>query len=283
MSSTKNFLTKPSVEQTDPPRPPKETLPTMYDLPDEDLEEPGLPDEFHYLQPNLLSVTFRLTDYVADRIFTSGDLNVYYDVQHPLWHKRPDWFAVIGVSRLYENQDLRRSYVLWQEGVSPAIVVELLSPGTEDEDLGRTERDEDSPPTKWQVYEQILRVPYYVVYDRFSNQLRAFHLVGGQYQELNLPELRVWMPTLNIGLGVWQGTYQGIERGWLRWFDELNNWLPTDAEIAEQAQQQAEQERQRTEQAQQQAEQAQQQAEQERQRAERLAERLRSLGIDPDE
>ena len=39
---------KRSVEQTMPPRPAKETLPTMYDLPSEFPEEPGLPDEFHY-------------------------------------------------------------------------------------------------------------------------------------------------------------------------------------------------------------------------------------------
>ena len=32
----------------------KTRLPTMYDLPSEDPEEPGLPDEFHYYQPQLL-------------------------------------------------------------------------------------------------------------------------------------------------------------------------------------------------------------------------------------
>ena len=35
------------VPQTDPPRPARLTLPTMYDLPSEDPEEPGLPDDFH--------------------------------------------------------------------------------------------------------------------------------------------------------------------------------------------------------------------------------------------
>lgn len=30
-------------------------LPTMYDLPSEDPEESGLPDEFHDIQPQLLS------------------------------------------------------------------------------------------------------------------------------------------------------------------------------------------------------------------------------------
>ncbi|MEA5471737.1 hypothetical protein VB714_22880 [Spirulina sp. 06S082] len=42
--------------------------------------------------------------------------------------------------------------------------------------MGQTERERDRPLTKWQVYEQILQIPYYVIYDRYGNQLRAFHL-----------------------------------------------------------------------------------------------------------
>jgi hypothetical protein len=41
---------KRPVEQTAPPRSAQETLPTIYDLPSEDPEEPGLPDEYHDLQ-----------------------------------------------------------------------------------------------------------------------------------------------------------------------------------------------------------------------------------------
>ncbi|HEY9805295.1 MAG TPA: Uma2 family endonuclease, partial [Candidatus Obscuribacterales bacterium] len=82
-------LAKPSIEQTDPPRSPREVLPTMYDLPSENPEEPGLPDEYHYLQPQLLSTTFRLADYTADQVFTAGDLNLYYDARQPNWFKRP--------------------------------------------------------------------------------------------------------------------------------------------------------------------------------------------------
>ena len=40
-----------SIPQSQPPLPPKEILPTMYDLPSDNPEEPGLPDEFHFLQP----------------------------------------------------------------------------------------------------------------------------------------------------------------------------------------------------------------------------------------
>jgi Uma2 family endonuclease len=121
--------------QIDPPRPPQETLPTMYDLPSEDPKESGLPDEFHDFQPQLLRETFQPPNYPPDRIFVGTDLNLYYDSRHPLWYKRPDWFAVLGVERSGLQQDLRLSYVIWQESVTPFLMVELLSPGTEAEDL----------------------------------------------------------------------------------------------------------------------------------------------------
>lgn len=89
--------------QIEPPLSPRETLPTMYDLPSENLEESGLPDEFHNLQPQLLSATLSLRKYSRDQIFTGTDLNLYYDVRHPQWYKRPDWFLVVGVSRLYRS------------------------------------------------------------------------------------------------------------------------------------------------------------------------------------
>jgi Uma2 family endonuclease len=153
-------ITRAFIEQTDPPRSPKETLPTMYDLPSEDPEEPGLPDEFHSLQPQLLSATLRLVDLAGEQssepaqgLFTVHDMNLHFDSKHPKWYKRPDWFAVIGVSRLYEDRDMRLSYVVWQEGVNPFVVVELQSPGTEAEDLGKTVAKSGKAPTKWEVYE----------------------------------------------------------------------------------------------------------------------------------
>lgn len=210
----------------------------MYDLPSEDPEEPGLPDEFHDLQPQLLSLTFRPPHYPAARVFSASDMNLYYDVRHPQWYKRPDWFGVVGVPRLYDEVDMRLSYVVWQEGVKPFVVVELLSPGTEKENLGENDEEklpskpeelagngqaiepqtEDKPPRKWQVYEQILRIPYYVVFSRYTNRLRAFKLNGAHYQELELQEPQLWISELDLGLGLWQGEYQG-EQLWLRWYD----------------------------------------------------------------
>jgi hypothetical protein len=48
------FATGRSIPQSDPPRSPRETLPTMYDFPSEFPEEPGLPDEFHWSLRNRL-------------------------------------------------------------------------------------------------------------------------------------------------------------------------------------------------------------------------------------
>lgn len=261
------------IPQTEPPLPAKETLPTMYDLPSEDPEESGLPDEFHILQPQLLTRTLQLTDYPPSRLFVGTDLNLYYDVKNPLWHKHPDWFLVLDVPRLYEGTDLRSSYVVWQEGVNPFLVVELLSPGTEKEDLGEwalLEEDESSevdstesngqpnreiPPKKWDVYERILRVPYYVVFSRYSDRLRGFKLNGGRYREqpIDPEKLQFWIPELKLGLGIWQGEFEGINRSWLRWCDEEGNWLQTEAELAFAA------------------------AERERQKRLQLAEKLKSL------
>jgi Uma2 family endonuclease len=84
----------------------------MYDLPGEEPEEPGLPDQFHLLGPQLLAETFRPPIYPSDQIFTASDMNLYYDSSHGLWHKRPDWFALLGVSYLYDNRDLGLSYVM---------------------------------------------------------------------------------------------------------------------------------------------------------------------------
>jgi Uma2 family endonuclease len=268
------------LPQMEPPLSPRETLPTMYDLPSEDPKDSGLPDVrvsasrdvFHDLQPQLLSATLRLSSYTRNQIFTGTDLNLYYDVRHPQWYKRPDWFLVLGVPRLYDGTDLRSSYVIWQEGVDPFVVVELLSPGTEKDDLGEdvelgegsglgittpelsrltdvvpeaenVQATRETPPRKWEVYEQILRVPYYIVFSRYTNQVRFFQLTGGRYQEqvLDLIQPRIWIPELGLGLGLWQGEFEGVTRHWLRWYDDQENWIPTDAERAMQAEAQLQQ------------------------------------------
>ncbi|MBK1989845.1 Uma2 family endonuclease [Sphaerospermopsis aphanizomenoides BCCUSP55] len=238
--------------QTDPPLLAPENLPSMYALPREYLEDPVSHGEFHLLQPRLLTDTFSPVNYPADQVFVASDLNLYYDTRNPLWYKRPDWFAVVGVSRLFDQRELRLSYVMWQEIIAPLVMVELLSPKTEKEDLGKTLREVNQAPTKWEVYERIVRVPYYIIFDRYTDKLQAFQLVADRYEEIDVSSGKVWMPGIELGLGLWQGAFEGIERLWLRWYDSSGNWIPTPVE-------------------------------KERQRADKLAAKLRELGINPDD
>lgn len=68
------------MHQADPPLDPKKVLPTMYALKSEDPEEPGLPDEYHLLQLQLLGYTFCPANYPEGEIFVASDLNLYYNV-----------------------------------------------------------------------------------------------------------------------------------------------------------------------------------------------------------
>ena len=275
--------------QANPPLPPSETMPTMYDLPSELVGESGFPDEFHRIQADGLTQTCQPPNHPPDQFFVASDLNIYYDPRHPQWYKRPDWFLVLGVSRFTKQEDLRLSYVVWQEGIAPFLVVELLSPTTEQEDLGQTLRDVNKPPTKWEVYEQILRIPYYVIFDRYTNRLRVFRLEGTRYQELSLPDDRLWLEEIQLGLGIWQGEFEGTTGLWLRWYDANGEWIPTHKEQAAQEHQRAEEEHQRAEEEHQRVQQMEialaeesLRAQQAELKAAQLAEKLRSLGVDPD-
>ena len=101
--------------------------------------------------------------------------------------------------------------------------------------------------------------------------LRLYELRGLVYVEI----AEKWLAEVGIGLTLWNGVYENKSDIWLRWCDQDGNLILTGGERAECERQRAEQEHQR-------AEQEHQRAEQEHQRAEYLAEKLRTLGIDPD-
>ncbi|MEQ8538178.1 MAG: Uma2 family endonuclease [Coleofasciculus sp. D1-CHI-01] len=124
--------------------------------------------------------------------------------------------------------------------------------------IGRTVQQPGNSPTKWHVYEQILRIPYYIIFSRYTNQLHAFHLVGGHYEPIDINE-RVPISELGLSLGLWQGNFREINRLWLRWFDASGTLIlmPSEEAVA-----------------------AEQRALAAEQRAEQLAARLRKLGIE---
>ena len=208
--------------------------------------------------------------------FFGIDMGIYFHPEQP--PIVPDGFLSLGVERFYD-EELRPSYVLWEEQVVPSFVLEVVSvtPGRE-------------YTSKLDNYAS-MGVLYYVIYNskrRRKPKLEIHKLVNGRYElQQNNP---LWMPEIGLGIGYERGEYGGLTRDWLYWYAEDNERYPTPAEQIRQAQMQILQERsqlaqQQVQSAQQQAQLTQQQAQltQERDRVNKLAARLRSLGIEPDE
>ncbi|MBR8839870.1 MAG: Uma2 family endonuclease [Stigonema ocellatum SAG 48.90 = DSM 106950] len=189
--------------------------------------------------------------------FVGGNMFLYYSSEQVLNRdfRGPDFFVVLDI----DGSRDRQGWVVWQEGGRyPDMIIELMSPSTAKVD--RTE--------KKRLYERTFHTTEYFIFDPFDPQsLQGWHLDNKQrYQSLEANESgRLWCETLQVWLGTWSGRIrrepaQGTCH-WLRLYDQKENLILLQEEIAEQEQQRAEQEQ---------------------QRAERLAARLRELGEDPD-
>jgi Uma2 family endonuclease len=254
--------------------------PSSEELPDSD--DTPVDNELQDLIPGLLKAMLALLWSERWDWFFGIDMGIYYDPDEPAIV--PDGFLSIGVPRLID-EELRLSYVLWEENVVPIFVLEVVS---------KKYRGEYSK--KKQKYAQ-LGVLFYAVYSsrrRRKPRLEVYRLVNGSYELLQGNP--VWLPEMGLGIGRHRGAYQGITREWLYWYDELGQRLLTPEErivetvqrvaIEEQArieeqQRRIEAERRRHEEQQRRIEAEQRHIEAER-RSQTLAQRLRDLGIDPE-
>lgn len=204
-------------------------------------DEPPLESYLHLQQMILLLTCLEWWWRDRQDFFAAGNLTVYYSPrQRKSEHFRgPDFFVVLGTER-----KPRKSWVVWEEGGQyPNIIIEILSSTTAATDRG----------LKKQIFQDIFRTPDYFWFDPDTLEFKGFHLLDGQYEELQPnAEGRLWSRQL--------GLYLGVENAKLRFFTDRHQLIPTPAEAAEQEQQ-------KTEIAQQQVE--------------RLKEQLRSLGVDP--
>ena len=192
----------------------------------------------------------------------------------------PDMMLSLGVQCADDfSKKQNRSYFVWEFGKLPEVCIEIVSNQEGDElTLSRKSRQKGKTTIKKDLYAQI-HVPYYLVFDPLKQiqgkddmseaLLRVWASAPDGYTELTLTEgisevgQPIWLNAAGLGLVLWEGQFEeDVTRTWLRWCDLNGQVIPTGAERAEIESQGRETER---------------------QRAERLAERLRELGVDPDE
>lgn len=225
---------------------PRACLPSAAELPDSD--DTPVDNELQNLIPNLLGAILGWVWAERTDWFFGVDMGIYYAAGEP--PLVPDGFLSLGVERFVNGSEGRLSYVLWEEnGIPPIFVLEVVS-RTYGGEYERKKTD----------YAK-LGILYYAIYVpsrrywRNRPSLEIYRLVNGVYE---LQGEHLWMPEVGLALGKENGIHLGWEREWLYWYDSQGQRLPTPEELAKVALQ-------------------------ERERANRLAERLRALGVDPEE
>lgn len=177
----------------------------------------------------------------------------------------PDAFLSLGVSVPADwSQKQNRSYLVWRFGKFPEVAIAIVSNRKGNELV----RKDPEKPCKKEAYAR-MGIAYYAVFDPLQQiqeatqmngqPLKVFELRGKHYVELSQP---FWMEDAGLGLTLWDGEFEGVPSQWLRWCDRDGQLIPTGAEGREIERQGKETER---------------------QRAERLADRLRAMGVNPDE
>jgi Uma2 family endonuclease len=154
---------------------------------------------------------------------------------------------------------------VWEFGKVPEVCIEIVSNQEGDElILSQKSRQQGKTVAKKEIYAQI-GVRHYVVFDPLQQiqgntemdgaLLRAWSISPDGYTELTTPAgitdpgQPVWLNAVGLGLTLWEGPFEeDVTRLWLRWCDRDGQVILTGAE-----------------------------------QANRLADRLRAMGINPNE
>ena len=120
-----------------------------------------------------------------------------------------------------------RTYFFWEFGKAPEIVIEVVS---------NREGGED---TRKLVQYARIGIAHYVIFDptlALSDQmLRTYELRHQQYEQVDA----AWFRGVELGLTLWEGSYEGKVATWLRWYDQNRELIPTGAESTAQAEERA--------------------------------------------
>lgn len=208
--------------------------------------------------------------YAGQPVYVTGNLLVFYEPGNKRRHISPDCMVVKGVAPVPHL-----NYLIWEEGRSADVVIEITSKTTRREDLKK----------KFDIYRTIMRVHEYFLFDPtgdyLSPRLQGYRLADDQYVPIEASGGRLFSEELGLFLEGqeipdWRERLKlfNLKRPaeQLRLFNPVTGgWLPTIAERLELERQRAEE----AEQARQQAEQAKQQADAENERLKREMDELR--------
>ncbi|NER01866.1 MAG: Uma2 family endonuclease [Okeania sp. SIO3C4] len=206
-------------------------------------DEPEMESSQHYMQLMLLVSCLEWLWRDRNDYFIGANLTIFYSRQYL---KTKDFRGPDFFLVKQTEKRPRKSWVVWEEnGKYPNLIIELLSDST-----ARVDRN-----LKKNLYQDNFRTPEYFWFDPETMEFMGFRLDKNRYQEIQ-PNNQGWRWSEELEL------YLGVDGEQLRYFTANGQRLPTPEEAAIQEQLLAQQER---------------------ERAERLAQRLRELGINPDE
>src|SRR6266849_1548806 len=143
-----------------------------------------------------------------------ANVGLFYGISQP--PLVPDVLLSLDVELPVDIWEKRhRSYMIWEYGKPPEVVIELVS-----NKIG------GEADVKLRTYAR-MGVSYYVLYDptkQLSDQvLRVYVLHPGNSAELQ----NVWLSGVELGLLLWQGKFEDREDTWLRWCDREGQMLLT--------------------------------------------------------
>lgn len=221
----------------------RQCLPSSAELPD--CDDTPVDNELQNLIPNLLETILALVWQNRNDWFFGVDMGIYYAPSQP--PLVPDGFLSLGVER-FIGEEGRLSYVFWEEdNIPPIFALEVVS------------KTYGGEYEKKKVDYAKLGILYYAIYvpnrqyRRKRQPLEVYKLENNEY--ILQPDDQVWMPEIGLALGKERGTYLGRTREWLYWYNQQGERLLTPEELAFQ----------------------------ERLKTEKLAQKLRELGVNPDE
>ena len=153
---------------------------------------------------DMIEMIDRLFRDVPD-VHVCGNMFLYYEEGNPRKVISPDVFMVRGVGK----KELR-TYKTWEQQPYLDLVIEFASPSTFTRDFAE----------KKTIYEQILRVKEYYIYDPYHEiqpSFVGFRLVEGSYEEIEFVEGRLPSETLGLELGERDGVlrlYDPVKEQW---------------------------------------------------------------------